>query len=226
MDLLEAHNFIRYILQKERGGWVAPEEIDDVLYRGGWIFYNKEFEGYAINQVLKDSLSTFSTKFSFITLADAQIQLPIDPLTKPCYEHLLSIFVQYYDNKNKSIRYKSIKLLSEDEIAERLDSQILKPIPSDPTGEQLGVGLFQLYPKVICAGNGYYLRQPARPIFSYTMGGSDGRTIVYNQSASKQMEWNASSMNKVLILAAGLAGVNIGDKDFVQYSEAKNQQDI
>ena len=223
MDLLEAHNFIRYILQKERGGWVAPEEIDDVLYRGGWMFYNKEYDSYAINQELKDSLSTFSTKFNFVTTANAQIQLPIDPLSNPCYEHLLSIFVQYYDNKNKSVRYKSIKLLSEDEIAERLDSQILQPTISDPTGEQLGKGLFQLYPKVIFGGNGYYLRQPAKPVFAYTM---DGRSIIYNQSASTQMEWNASSMNKVLILAIGLAGVNIGDREIVQYSEAKNQQDI
>ena len=117
MDLLEAHNFIRYILQKERGGWVTPEEIDDVLYRGGWMFYNKEYEGYAINQDLKDSLSTFSTKLSFVTTSNGQIQLPINPLLNPCYEHLLSIFIQYYDNKNQSIRYKSIKLLSEDEIA-------------------------------------------------------------------------------------------------------------
>ena len=225
MDLLEAHNFIRYILQKERGGWVTPEEIDDVLYRGGWMFYNKEYSDYAKTQELKDSLSTFSTKFSFVTTDNGQIILPIDPLSNPCYEHLLSIFVQYYDNKNKSTRYKSIKLLSEDEIAERLDSQILQPTAFDPTGEQLSPGKFKLYPKAISAGNGYYLRQPARPKFVYTMG-VDGRTITYNSVASTQMEWNLSSMNKVLILAIGLAGVNIGDRDIVQYSEAKNQQNI
>ena len=223
MDLLDAHNFVRYILQKERGGWVAPEEIDDVLYRGGWIFYNKEFDSYAINQELKDSLSTFSTKFSFVTTDNAQIQLPINPLANPCYEHLLSIFVQYTDNKNKSIRYKSIKLLSEDEIAERLDSQILMPTATDPTGEQLSAGLFQLYPKVILSGNGYYLRQPVKPVFVYTM---NDRAVIYDKAASTQMEWNASSMNKVLILAIELAGVNIGDRDIVQYAETKNQQDI
>ena len=99
----------------------------------------------------------------------------------------------------------------------------MQPTAFDPTGEQINTGLFQLYPKNVCAGYVYYLRQPVKPLFSYTM---DGRSIIYNQSASIQMEWNASSMNKVLILAIELAGVNIGDRDIVQYSEAKTQQDI
>lgn len=225
MDLSEVHNFIRYILQKERGGWAAPEEIDDVLYRAGWMFFNKEFDVYANNQEAKDSLSVLSTKFQFISTVSGIVTLPTNSNVTPCYEHLLSMYVQYYDNIQQTVRYKPVKFLGEDAIAERLDSQILKPTITDPVGEQLQPGIFQLYPQTSLAGNGYYLRQPAKPHFAYTLG-ADGRTIIYNQAGSTQLEWNSSSMNKVMMMAIELAGVNLDAEQLVQYSAAKNQQDI
>lgn len=225
MDILEAHNFIRYILQKERGGWVTPEETDDLLYRAGWMFFNKMYDSYAKDQEAKDALSVLSTKFQFSSSTTGLVTLPINPLAKPCYEHLLSLYVQYYDNIAQLPQYKAVKFISEDAIAERLNSQILRPTNTDPVGEQVSPGIFQLYPATTLAGYGYYLRQPVRPQFVYTFG-TDGRTIVYNQSASIQMEWNSSSMNKVLMMAIELAGVNLDAEQLVQYAESKNQQDI
>jgi len=40
------------------------------------------------------------------------------------------------------------------------------------------------------------------------------------------LEWNESSMNKILIQTIQLAGVNLSDEMIIQYSEVKNQQDI
>ena len=222
MDLKEAHDFIRYILEKERGGWVAPEEIDENLHRAQWEKFNEDYGAYAFNQNAKDALSPFSTKMQF-TSANGIVSFPTTVGTIPFYEHLLSMYVQYYDNIAQKIRYKSIKLLDEAQIAQRLDSQILAPLVTDPVGEQIGVGVFQLYPATNLAGYAYYLRQPIKPQFVYTFG-TDGREIIYNQSASTQMEWNLSSMNKILLKAIQLAGVNLNDEQIVQYTAAKDQQ--
>ena len=225
MDLKVAHDFIRNLLQKERGGFVSPEECDDYLDRAQWWHYNTEFNNYAKTQELKDSLAPFSTKFQFTSSSIGLVTLPINQSANPCYEHLLSMYVQYFDNTTQKIRRKSIKFMSEDEMAERLDSQILEPLFTEPAGEQLTTGIFQLYPQVTLTGYGYYLRRPLKPVFNYTLG-VDGRTITYNQSASVQLEWNESSINKILIKAVQLAGVAIGDDGIVQFAEVKNQQDI
>lgn len=222
MDLQIAHNFIRYILQKERGGWAAPEEIDDVLDRAQWQKYNDDFSIYAVDQKAKDNLSVFSTKLIFST-SNGIVSLPIVATVNPCYEHFLSMYVQYYDNIQQTTRYREVKFLSEDKIAERLDSQILTPTITDPVGEQKSPGVFQLYPATSLSGYSYYLRRPVRPIFVYTIS---GRAITYNSGSSTQMEWNESSMDNILLRAIQLAGVNLTDEQLVQYTAGKLQQTI
>lgn len=224
MDLKEIYDFFDYTLNKERGVFITYPEKDLLFDRAQWWFYNSEFDYYAKSQELKDSLSTFSTKLSF-SVTDGLVNLPTNPNVIPCYEHLLSMHVQYYDNVQAKTRYKPIKFLSEDEIAERLDSQILAPTISNPVGEQIAPGSFQLYPATSLAGYSYYLRKPAKPFFSYTEG-ADGRTIVYDQAGSTQLEWNTSSINKIIVKALQFAGVNINDEMIIQFTELKNQQDI
>lgn len=218
MDLKEIYDFFDYILNKERGVFVTPPEKDLIFDRAQWWLYNSEVDYYSKNQELKDSLTTFSVKQSF-TVTDGLVTLNSN------YQHLLSLQVQYYDNVQQLIRYKAVKFFAEDEIAERLDSQILKPTALNPIGEQLNQGVFQLYPATSLAGYVYYLRKPAKPFFSYTEG-DDGRTITYDKAGSTQLEWNESSINKIIIKALQFSGVNINDEMMVQYSELKNSQDI
>lgn len=217
MDLQVIHNHIRYILQKERGGWVAPEEIDDVLHRAQWEKYIDYFKIYATDQEAKDNLTVFSTKLQFTT-SNGVVTLPTDTTVNPCYEHLLSMYVQYFDNKHQVIRYKPVKFYSESEIPEMMDVQILAPTVTDPLGEQTSRGVFQLYPKVSLSGYTYYLRQPVRPLFSYTMV---GRVITYNSGSSVQMEWNETCLDKIIMKAIQLVGVNLGDGEIVQFTETK-----
>ena len=223
MDLQDAHDWIRYILKKERGGFIAPPEIDTLLNRAQMWYYNDLFDTYGKTQKVQDALGIFSQPFTFVTPSTGLVVLPIDITVVPCYEHLLAIYAQYYDNNLQRTRESSIKILSEDEIGERLNSQILEPTITNPVGYEVSKGTIQLYPSAIISGKGYYLRLPAVPFFAYTM---TGRVITYIKGASTQMEWNESSMNKILIKAIQFAGVNLSDNVVVSFAEAKNQQDI
>ena len=225
MDLLDIHNWVRFQLKKERGGFITPPEIDDLLQRAQMWQYNDSFDVYGKTQKVQDALSIFSQNFTYTSSASGLVTLSTDPTAYPIYQHLLSIYAQYYDNSLQKTRYKSIKILGEDEIAERLNSQILEPVVTDPVGIETSPGKIQLYPQVVISGNGYYLRLPKKPLFTYTLG-ADGRTITYDKTNSVQMEWNESTMNKILIKAIQFAGVNLADNTVVQFSEAKNQQDI
>lgn len=224
MDLKVAHDYIRGQLGQERGGFESPEEIDAWLHRAQMEHFTQEVEEYSRSQKLQDSLGPFSTKFTFTSTSGGLVSLPIVPTVTPAYEHLLVIWAQYFDNTLSKTRYKPIKIVSEDELPERLNSQILEPTVEDPVGIEEKPGIFQLYPATTISGFGYYFKTPVAPIFVYTK--PDRRTITYNQGASTQLEWNESSMNKILLKALILAGVNLSDGGVVEYADKKSKEDI
>jgi hypothetical protein len=218
MDLKVAHDFIDFMLNKERGIFLSPPEKDVLLHRAQMWLYTEEFDVYGKTQKLQDSLGVFSTKFTYTSTSGGLVVLPTDETVNPCYQHLLSIWAQYYDNTLAKTRYK-------DELAERLNSQILEPLVTDPVGLELNPGNFQLYPATTISGYGFYLKKPVAPVFSYTLGG-DRRTITYNAGASTQLEWNDSSMNKILMKAIQLAAENQDNKGAIEFTELKNSQTI
>ncbi len=225
MDLKVAHDLIRLFLAKERGGYETPEEIDAFLHRAQMWRFNELYEDFGKTQKLQDGLSPFSVRFTYTASGSGVVTLPTNEAADPCYLHLLSIWVQYYDNALLRTRYRDVKIVSEDELAKRLNSQIHEPTIQRPAGIESSVGNFQLYPAQALSGYGYYLKRPVPPVFAYTLL-PDRRTITYNQSGSTQMIWNDAEMNNILIKAIQLAGVNLKDTDIVQFTEAKNQQNI
>ncbi len=222
MDLQVIHDKFRLILNKEQGGWVSPEEIDSYLHTAQMWRFNECLAMYANDQDAKDALSVFSVKHTFAAVTGGLIELPLQGEALP-YERLSTVWVQYYDNVAAKTRYKPVKILPEDELASRLDSQLLAPTVSDPVGEEPNPGQIQLYPASAMSGYVYYLTTPQPPIFDYTMV---GRVITYDQAGSTQLLWNERNINKILVRALQLAGVNLSDELIINYTAAKEQQDV
>lgn len=223
MDLKIFHDTVRYFINKEQGGWIAPEEIDNLCDRSQMWWYATCLPIYGKNQKSTDPLSPFSVTMNFVTEPDGIIKLPTDPAVNPCYETLPVVSISYFDSVANKIRYKPVKLLSEDEITERRGSQILEPTIYDPVGQEMAGGKIQLYPQTVLSGYCSYLKRPLKPVFNYTQS---GRVITYNQGNSVQLEWPETSMNKILIKTIQMAGVNLSDEMIIQYTELKNSQDI
>lgn len=220
MDLKIFHDTVRYFVNKEQGGWLAPEEIDNLTDRAQMMWFAQCLSIYGKNQKSTDPLNPFSTKLDFTTPSSGIIILPTDEDVNPCYQSLLSVSISYFDGTRT--RYKPVKMFLEDEIAERLGSQILAPTSTDPVGLE-SAGTIQLYPEVSLTGFVYYLRRPVKPVFIYTQS---GRAITYNQADSTQLEWTETSINKILMKTINMFGVNLSDELVLQYSELKNGQDI
>ena len=221
MDLKDFHDTVRFFVNKEQGGWLSPEEIDRNTHLAQMMWFNTCLPIYGKNQKSTNPLSPFSTKLDFTTSSDGIVTLPTTEGVDPYYEFLLSVSISYYDGTKT--RYKPIKILSEDEIAERLDSQILEPTSNDPVGLETTPGIIQLYPTTTFSGFAYYLRRPKKPLYSYTQS---GRAITYNQGSSVQLEWAETSINKLLMKTINMFGVNLSDELILQYTELKNSQDI
>lgn len=214
MDLKIFHDTVRYFINKEQGGWLSPEEIDNLTDRAQMWYFTESVPYYGKSQKTTDPLAVFSKRVNFTTPVTGLLTLPTD------YETLPVVSAQYFDSR---VRYKPIKLLSEDEITERRDSQVLQPTVSDPVGIETHPGVIQLYPEAVISGYCTYLKRPAKPVFKYT---ATGRSIVYDQAGSTQLEWNESSINKILVKTIQMFGVNLSDQMVIQYTEMKNSQDI
>lgn len=221
MDLKDFHDTVRFFVNKEQGGWLTPEEIDTITDRAQMAWFTACLPIYGKNQKSTDPLAPFSTYSDFTTPNTGIITLPTDDSDDPRYESLLSVSVSYFDGTRT--RYKPVKMLSEDEITERLDSQILEPTTTDPVGIETVPGTIQLYPKVSLTGYAYYLRRPKKPKYAYT---KSGRTVTYDKAGSTQLEWPETSINKILMKTINMFGVNLSDELILQYSELKNSQDI
>lgn len=223
MDLKTFHDTVRYFANVEQGGWISPPEIDNLAYRAQMWFFNDLVEVYAKSQKLDDALSVFSTKLPFTTPGTGLLVFPTDPNENPCYEHLLSVYNQYFDSASGLTRTIKVKMLLEDTIGERLDSQTLAPTIFEPVGIEEAPGKVQLYPQTALTGYAYYLRRPRPTVYKYTQV---GRAVTYDATGSTQFEWNESSMNKILIKTIQMFGVNISDAMLIQYTAQKDQADM
>ena len=148
---------------------------------------------------------------------------------------------------------KNVKIVDEDELADRLISQICEPDEFSPIAI-LGDGgtKLQLYP-LTTAHNGqiFYLRRPKKPFFSHVV---DGRKIIHNPSnsgtlnhtatnaltaqdgsavaagatttlsASQDLEWTEDGVQDVISRALNILGVYLEDNIVTQFAELKTQQ--
>lgn len=161
----------------------------------------------------------------------------IDPYVTvtPNYQ-LGNVFINKYDDDGGtnyldlldiSVRisnsYYTVKMVNEDELSNRLNSQIDPVSLSNPVGEVIQLRKIQLYPKANnYVGTVSYMRKPIKPVYGYSVVG--GRTIVYDPATSTQLEWRESDVNMVLLKALSSIGINLSDAEVSQFAEVKSQQ--
>ena len=170
---------------------------------------------------------TYITKI----IDSTHFEVNIEPLTPIQNGDIIQLYVfrEFLDLLDLTIKYNggnsyySIKMSNEDELADKLNSQINPPVETAPVGEQVAVGEVQLYPQVnTYEGFVQYLRRPKKPIYGYSVVG--GRSIVYNPSQSIQLEWRDSDANTILLKALASIGINLSDQEVSQFAEIKSQQ--
>lgn len=228
MGINEVHDYIQFFLKKENGGYVSHEEIDKALDMASMnkfteLFGNpKQYQpgrpvpsvSYGVTSRIHDDLRRFKVKsvLGVGSTANGVVSLPSDFL------HMITLILTYADNVNGQ-QYAPVKIINENEIAQRLDSQILKPTADRPICV-IGSSSIQVYPSVAFAGEFNYLRRPAKPKFNYTIS---GRQQVYNPTGSQDLEWpddcTADIINKALVIL----GARVNDETVMSVSQAKDQ---
>ena len=114
-------------------------------------------------------------------------------------------------------------MINEDELAERLKSQMQPVTKNTPIAVISELGKIQLYPEVSNTGHVFYLKNPTPPHFYSSF---DGRVETYNESLSSHLEWADTYIPMIIMKALQFLGVNIQSDRLQQYTEIKDQQKI
>lgn len=220
MDLLEIHNRFELLVNKTTGQYFSHEEIDQLLDTAQM----QEFElliensrelpqprvGYGRSQKIAEDLTPFleSTILSSPSTGNV-FGLPSN------LEYLTQLM---YGNKE-------VFFVSETEIPDILDSEIIAPTASYPVAHfhrtnAGGQKLIKVYPSTISSITAYYLKRPPEPNFAYS---TSGRVITYNQSGSTQMTWKDGAITRIIHRALALAGIRLGDPALYQTNEEKQR---
>lgn len=201
------------------GTYFSYAEKDSVLDRAQIEYFNSQYAVYAMAQKMQDSLSPFKAKYDFLTedTADGLVTMPSGYMYLTGGQIVIVV--------DGHTRTKSLKILSEDELGKRLDSQLRTVSTSKPVatiaGKVSGITLIQLYPKQPMAGSMFYFRRPTPPKFAYTQ---TGRVITYDSDNSVQLEWGESEIGEIMIRALEYLGVNSSDANITQFSDAKSKE--
>ena len=246
MDLKVIHDRIDFEIAKEIDGYVSPEQKDIALdaaqLRAFSFLLGNESEfspqlplaktGYGKAQKIHNYLSPFKVEINYKSdsylLSDETGTGPDGVIVLP--EDFLYLTGIYTTNN------KRIKIVNEDELADHLDSEILRPSGSTPIAIFGGKGgtingfsiegkrKLQLFPQTGLALTAYILRRPAKPVFSYTI---ENRVVNYSATNSTQMEWDDIAIEQLIIpRALEIIARNLKDAEQTQYSMNKNTTGI
>lgn len=228
MNINDIHNVILFYINKEQQGYITHEEIDTVLDRAQMILFDQyhtnpkipakaQAELYGESQRIDDALSPFKDKYTFIG-ADTPsgiISLPTN------YIHLIALYTTTYNSQLGRNVYSAVQVLSEEELIERLESQVIPVSSEDPVAIMNSQNKIQLFPEVASTGAVYYFRRPAVPKFGYVQV---GRNVTYNPITSTQLEWRETDINNIIITALQFYGINLSYPELVQFAATKEAQ--
>src|SRR5687767_2953352 len=120
MTIDKVHDFIRFLEDKE-ANYHSHEEIDACLDRAQQSLFKDKLPTYGIDQQSQDDLNPFKVEqvFTNASTPAGLITMPADT-----YEKFLGAWVQGYDNARSSITYQEIEMVNDDDLPDRLSSQL------------------------------------------------------------------------------------------------------
>lgn len=226
MTIQDIHKLILFILKKEQNGYISHEEIDSVLDRSQLVLFNQYHTNpkvpalaarYGESQRIDDALSVFKAKYTFTNAdtAGGVVTLPSN------YLHLISAYTTYYSNALAKNVFNAVQVLNEEELIERLNSQVIPVTSDDPICIMNSNNKIQLFPDVPQSGGIYYFRRPAVPRFNFTLS---GRTETFVQNGSQDLEWREFDVLNIITIALSYYSIRLSNEEILQFAELKTAQ--
>lgn len=220
MDLNAAFDFLQFWINKKTGAWYTIPELTLLVDRGQISYYNDIKPKYSTSQLVREILSPFRASYDFNTsnTVSGYVVIP----SNSNYLDMLDIQIEF--DISTRVVYYGVPIVAEDERAERLNSLIDPVTITSPIAEITAPRYFRMYPASGYTGTVTYLRRPVAPVFAYTV--VSGRVIVYDESASTQLEWRDTEVVHVLLKSLQSIGINLSSEEVSQFAQLKSQENF
>ncbi len=119
-------------------------------------------------------------------------------------------------------RQVEVKFVRDNNLAERLDSELLQPDKNYPI-YCIYDGFFQFYPKDLIRVSLTYLRKPVTPVWNFTLVNN---RPVYDPITSVDPEFPDECLNELAMRVCSLMGLNIREQQIIQYAEQQKSQGV
>lgn len=198
-------DFIQYIVRKERGVFITPAQATANLDAAQLDCFEDWFDLYGRTQDIHDALIPFRIPYQTTSDANGIVTFPAD------YVHILG-------SPYITSSYEPIRFYNEDEWPNAVNSQLRPATTTKPIAIDTSDG-FDMYPNATYTVRFVYLRRPVTPVYATIVGGSNGRTLLYDAANSVQLEWNDAFVNKIIAVSLKYTGINMDEDKIVAFGE-------
>lgn len=225
----EIHTFIEFLKNQGQNIYHSPEQIDDAINRASLDLFRQEEKVFERSQIITDTLRPFKVKKSDYT-GTSPFALPEGYIRATNVSHVYksndvistedeSVFCDSVLNTDPNTNdvvgiEKEIDLITDGDWVKRQDSVIVGPTDRNPIARVYGSSLEVLPSTVVPVL--YYLKEPIKAVWAYTIS-EDGRSFVFNESASVDLEWSLISHNEIIEKAVSSLGFAVRDQVMMQY---------
>jgi hypothetical protein len=216
ISINDAHQFIRQLLKKNKGGFVPPADIDRAINR-------------SVSDWLSAAISKFykTGKFEYDHLLVKRANFTVSPSTGT--QSLLPTASDYIEALTVYLTVSGGNqvegtIYSWDQFLEILNSNILAPDTSFPAAtiyivNESGVDVPKIQFSPVPPSGNYtytlvYLRKPAPAVYAYTFNSSTGETA-FNQTGSVDIDISDRYFTDIVTRALMYLGVTLRDADIV-----------
>jgi hypothetical protein len=230
MDINEAYELLRYIVNKTQGGHMPPALFNRVIRSASEDLFNSLLPGnflmsgrrkYEETQKISDSLSPFKKMKDLMVDTYGKGLYPVD------YAYLSSIRKvvttnNVCDEDEREIVEKPVRVMDDDKLAHILSSKIVGPSIKKMKFYASQYDTFwQFWPKNIQVVRFTYLCFPTPPVYAFTM---TNNRPVYDEGNSVQFQWRATEHNEIVIRAAKIVGINLREQELIQFAEQQKSE--
>lgn len=202
----EVHDLVNFLAGKNIATKQPPERIDLAIYEVITELFNTYYDNYVKTQKIDDYLTPFKRKATIAVTAGIG-QLPLDYKHKRTVTTAADKEVDVVPDKFWNNR-KNSAVTPPTTLAPICRLEMAVPESGEPTRT------IEVYPSVNVIV--HYFKEPRVPKYAYTKVGD---RYVYDEANSVDIEFPRGLFNDIKKRVCSSMGINIRDRDLVNYSE-------
>ena len=247
MTIKDTHDLLLFELNKNEYGYISHEEIDKVLDRAQMeelkflLGDEREFSAgvpigraaFGVSQSLNNALNPFikPSEYTNIVYNGSNNGTQLDSINSSDPQYVVLPSDWLYTLELVDFSGVRLDIIPQGKISSRLRSYLntekfltYAGVGGTFNGNAFTTAAYRIYNEGAGVGGFtatlWYLKRPAKPNFAFTQS---GRTITQDVAGSTDLEWDDIHINKIIVRALVLLGINVENQNVLALNNQKNK---